>query len=109
MATTDTRDMDMGIIREATTATTAATHITEPITLGGRTITEAIELTSIIRIITTATKARVGAKKLAGLEQLQASFFYLEAACPIPQITPQRYRGPRPAEHCLGSHLRGNS
>ena len=63
MATTDTRDMDMGIIREATTATTAAIHITERITPGGRTTTEAIEFTSIIRIITTATKAGVGAKK----------------------------------------------
>jgi len=64
---TDTRDM--GIIRAATTTTTAVIHLTERITalggittLGGLTTTEAIDHTSIIRIITTATKARVGVK-----------------------------------------------
>lgn len=60
-ATTDIRDTDTAIIREAT-AITAVIHITERITtLGGRTTTEAIDLTSIISTIT-AIKARVGAK-----------------------------------------------
>lgn len=50
--------MDTGIIREAITAITAVIRITERInTLGGRTTTEAIDLTSIISIIT-GTKAR---------------------------------------------------
>jgi hypothetical protein len=62
--------MDMGTTRAAITATTAVLHITERVIhitehitiLGGRTSTEAIDLTSIINIITTATKERVGAK-----------------------------------------------
>ena len=53
---TDTRDM--GITPAATTATTAVIHLTARLTtLDGRTTTAAIELTSIISIITTATKA----------------------------------------------------
>ena len=44
----------MGITRAATTATTAVILITERITPGGR----IIELTSIISIITTATKTQ---------------------------------------------------
>ena len=47
----------MGITHAATTTITAVIHITERITLDGRTTTAAIELTSIISIITTATKA----------------------------------------------------
>ena len=48
----------MGITPAATTTTTAVIHITERrTTVGGRT-TEGIELTSIISIITTATKAQ---------------------------------------------------
>ena len=54
---TDTRDM--GITRVATTTTTAVIQLTERLTtLDGRTTTAAIELTGIISIITTATKAR---------------------------------------------------
>jgi hypothetical protein len=46
----------MGITRAGIRATTAVIHLTErPTTLGGPT-TGAIELTSIISIITTATK-----------------------------------------------------
>jgi hypothetical protein len=53
--------MDMGITRAATTAITAVIHITERITtLGGRTTSTGT--TDRISIITTATKARVGAK-----------------------------------------------
>ena len=53
---TDTRDL--GITRAAIPATMAVIHITERrTTVGGRT-TEGIELTSIISIITTATKAQ---------------------------------------------------
>ena len=53
---TDTRDM--GITRAATTTTTAVIHLTERLTtLDGRTTTAAVALTSIISIITTATKA----------------------------------------------------
>ncbi len=52
---TDTRDM--GITRAATTTITAVIRLTGRLTtLDGHTTTAAIELTSIIRIITTATK-----------------------------------------------------
>ena len=53
---TDTRDM--GITHAVTTTTTAVIRLTGRLTtLGGHTTTAAIELTSIISIITTATKA----------------------------------------------------
>ena len=48
----------MVITRAAITAITGVLRITERITLAGRTTTAAIELTSIIGIIITATKAR---------------------------------------------------
>ena len=48
----------MGITRVATTTTTAVIRLTGRLTtLGGRTTTAGVELTSIISIITTATKA----------------------------------------------------
>ena len=53
---TDIRDM--GITRAATTTTTVVIHLTGRLTtLGDRTTTAAIDLASIISIITTATKA----------------------------------------------------
>ena len=49
----------MVITRAAITATTGVIHITEHITtLGGRTTTAAIDITSITSVITTATKSR---------------------------------------------------
>jgi hypothetical protein len=67
----------MGITRAATTATTAVIHITERITiLGDRTTTEAIDLTSIISIITTATKAQVGVKLSGWLGAIPSQPFF---------------------------------
>jgi hypothetical protein len=117
----------MGITRAATTATTAVIHLTERLTtLDGRTIIGAIELTSIISNITTAIKAQVGVKKVAGLEQFQASLFLPEAEpspvkslmlsrgtdevreAPylIPQISRQRQRAPRTDEPHRESYRR---
>ena len=57
-ATTDIRD-PMVITRAAITATMGVIHITEHITtLGGRTTTAVIDITSITSVITTATKSR---------------------------------------------------
>ena len=73
----------MGITRAATTATTAVIHITERITiLGGRTTTEAIDLTNIIRIITTATKAQVGVNLSGWLGAIPSQPFFV---CFLPE------------------------
>src|SRR5580765_4314500 len=103
----------MGITPAATTTTTAVIHITEHLTtLDGRTTTAAIDLTSIISVITTATKAGTGwceGNQLAWSNSKPA-FFVSEAEsfplkpdagaggrdaarerpCPIRQITRQR-------------------
>ena len=76
-ATTDTRDTGTAITRAAITAITAVIHITERITiLAGRTTTEAIELTSTISIITTATKAQVGVRLRGWLGAIPSQPFF---------------------------------
>lgn len=77
MAIPDTRDI--AITRAATTTTTAVIQLTERITiLGGRITTEAIELTSIISIITTATRRRVGKVKWLAWSNSKPAFFCLK-------------------------------
>jgi hypothetical protein len=67
----------MGITRVVITVITGVIHLTERLTiLGGRTTTEAIDLTSIISIITTATKAEVGAKLSGWLGAIPSQPFF---------------------------------
>ena len=72
---------DIAITRGATTTIMAVIHIrvTERlIIVGGRITTEAIELTSIISIVTTATRRRVGKVKWLAWSNSKPAFFCLK-------------------------------